>query len=97
MKSISTIELKEVISVTFERDFKEIITRKFAENNFAKYLFIKYCRAKGMSYSVIAKHLAISDVAAGRYMREYTPDVYVQELFECRFYVEIEKRLKTKK
>lgn len=96
MKKLTTEEVKEVISITFDKNFDEIISRKFAENNYAKFLFIKYCRDKGMPFSVISRHLSISDVAAGRYMREYHPDIYVQELFESRFYSELDKKIKAK-
>jgi hypothetical protein len=98
MKRLNTSELKEVIEVVFNENFEKLISRKFAENNYAKYLFIKYCRDKGMSYSIIGQHLQISHVAAGRYMKpkEYTPDVFVVELFEQRFYNELKKKIKAK-
>ena len=86
MKHLTTSELKEVIAATFSQPFEEIISRKFAENNYAKYLFIKYSRDKGMSFSIIAQHLNMSHVAASRYMTsEYVPDKYVVELFQNRF------------
>lgn len=86
MKHLTTLELKEVIAETFSQPFEDLISRKFAENNYAKYLFIKYSRNKGMSYSIIARHLNMSYVAASRYMSsEYVPDKYVVELFQSRF------------
>lgn len=95
MKRLSTEEIKEVIAYTFDRPFNEIISRKFAENNYAKYLFISYLKNKGMSYGSIARHIPISRAAIARYMKDYIPDVYVQELFETRFYAEVMRRLKS--
>lgn len=86
MKQLTTSELKEVIAITFSQPFEDLISRKFAENNYAKYLFIKYSRDKGMSFAIIARHLNMSYVAAARYMTsEYVPDKYVVELFHNRF------------
>lgn len=93
MKGLSTSELKEAISLTFDKSFPELITRRFAENNYAKYLFISECRNKGMSLSVIASHLNISRKAVYRYISEYSPDVYVQELYNPRFKSELKKQV----
>lgn len=92
MNKITTIELKEVISIVFEKPFDVLIKRKFAENNYAKYLFIRTCRDNGMSLSVIARHLNITIPAVSRYLSEYTPDIYVRELYEARYVVELRKR-----
>lgn len=97
MKHLTTLELKEAIEQTFTQPFEELISRKFAENNYAKYLFIKSCRDKGMSFSIIAKHLNMSYVAASRYMTdEYVPDKYVVELFQNRFKAILNSKLNTK-
>ncbi len=92
MGKITTLDLKEVISVAFEKPFHILVRRKFAENNYAKYLFIKECKNKGMSLSVIAKHLDISTSAVSRYLNEYSPDIYVKELYEARYNAELKKR-----
>ena len=91
MSKLTTIELKEIISRTFDQPFERLIERRFAENNYAKYLFIKECREKGMSIAIIAKHLSISDAAVCRYLNDYKPDFYVKELFYAKY---IEQRKK---
>lgn len=94
MNKLSTIEIKEAISITFDKPFTDLISRRFAENNYAKYLFVKECKKKGMSISVIARHLNIKPPGVFRYIKEYVPDAYIQELYEPRFESELKKLVK---
>lgn len=85
MRGITTEELKEVIQKTFDKPFEDLLERRFAENNYAKYLFIRTCRDRGMALSVLSKHLRMSKRAVSRYITDYSPDRYVKELYEAKF------------
>lgn len=85
MRGITTDELKAVISKTFDKPFEDLLERRFAENNYAKYLFIRTCRERGMALSVLSKHLKMSKSAVSRYTTDYSPDVYVKELYLPKF------------